>query len=235
MNWHDRETYIREVLSQVKFSYDYDTIKKEINVHLDERMDEYIADGYTEKEAEEMALRNFGDPIEIGKALNKEHSPFLGWMYLLSNTVAGIAMIFLFLALIPLTLAILDGKSRDISAEDILYRIDVDEKEKIDDLVIHFDEVIYEKNGDLSIIYNTLQTRDFGMGWSLGTIGVITDETGQDYYYSSGESSIGGLFSRGRHTVHDFPEDAEKLIIEYDYYNRYYKVEIRLKEGVAYE
>lgn len=232
MSWQGKEAYLREVLSQVKFSYDHEPIYQELTSHLEERVDEYLSQGYEKEEAEEMALENFGNPVEIGKALNKEHSPLLGWVHFLSSTMAAIAMGVLILALFALTFAILDSRSGDIPREDILRRIEVDEKVRIDDRIIYFDEVIVEKNGDLSIIYNTLLTRDFGSsGYTFGNIGTILDETGQDYFFSSGQGSIGGILSRGRDTIHGFPEDAEKLIIEYDYYNRYYKVEIPLKEG----
>jgi len=236
MSWQDKEKYLREVLSQVKFSFDNESIKKELTLHLDERVEDYLIEGFTRKEAEDMALENFGDPIEIGKALNKEHSPFLGWMYLLSNTIAGIAMIFLVLALLPLGMSALEGNlSKQIPSENILYRIDVDEKVKIDDRVIHFDEVIYEKNGNLSIIYSVLQTRHFGMGWYVSSLGLITDETGKDYFIRSGSLSGGNIFSKRLEIVEDFPENAEKVIIEYDHYNRHYKVEIPLKAGALYE
>lgn len=236
MSWQGKEAYLREVLSQVKFSYDHEPIYQELTSHLEERMEEYLSQGYEKEEAEEMALENFGNPVEIGKALNKEHSPLLGWVHFLSSTMAAIAMGVLILALFGLTFAMLDSRSGDIPREDILRRIEVDEKVRIDDRIIHFDEVIVEKNGDLSIIYNTLLTKDFGSsGYSFGNIGTILDETGQDYFFSSGQGSFGGIFSRWRRTVHGFPEDAEKLIIEYDNYNRYYKVEISLKAGVAYE
>ena len=236
MSWQGKEAYLREVLTQVKFSYDHEPIYQELTSHLEERMEEYLSQGYEKEEAEEMALENFGNPVEIGKALNKEHSPLLGWVHFLSSTMAAIAMGVLILALFGLTFAMLDSRSGDIPREDILRRIEVDEKVRIDDRIIHFDEVIVEKNGDLSIIYNTLLTKDFGSsGYSFGNIGTILDETGQDYFFSSGQGSFGGIFSRWRRTVHGFPEDAEKLIIEYDNYNRYYKVEISLKAGVAYE
>jgi len=232
MSWQGKEAYLREVLSQVKFSYDHEPIYQELTSHLEERVADYLSQGYEKEKAEEMALESFGNPVEIGKALNKEHRPLLGWLHFFSSTLAGIAMGVLILALLPLTLAILDSRSGDVPGEDILRRIDVNEKVRIDNRIIYFDEVIVEKNGDLSILYNTLLTRDFGTsGYSFGNIGTILDETGQDYFFMSGQGSVGGVLSRGRHTVHGFPEDAEKLIIEYDYYNRYYKVEIPLKEG----
>ncbi|HCW72515.1 MAG TPA: hypothetical protein DHM90_00600 [Clostridiaceae bacterium] len=107
----------------------------------------------------------------------------------------------------------------------------MDEKVKIDDRIIKFDEVIYEKNGDMNIIYKQIDTSFNRMGWGLGSIGTIMDETGKDYFIGSGFSS----FSKGLWTLHSFPKDAKKLIIEYDFYNRYYKVEVPLKAGGAHE
>lgn len=236
MSWQDRDEFLKKVLSQVKFSFDHEFIEKELTSHLEERVEEYTADGFTKKEAEEESLRNFGDPVEIGKALNKEHNPFIGWIYYLSSALLGIAVLYLiFTFMIPLGMSVFQrNPSRTIPKENILYRIDVDEKVKIDDRIIHFDEVIYQNNGDLSVVYSEIDTRLFGMGWSFGSLGTISDENGHDYFSGSGFSS-GGVYSRGLWTVHSFPEESEKLIIEYDYYHRYYKLDIPLKAGEANE
>ncbi len=233
MSWQDKDEYLEEIIGQVKFFFDHESIEKELTVHLEERKEDYISEGYAEKEAEELTITNFGDPVEIGKALNKEHSPLLGWLYYITNTIVGITVIyFVFAFILPFGMIILDrNPARTIPEEDILYRIDVDEKVKIDDRIIKFDEVIYEKNGDMNIIYKQIDTSFNRMGWGLGSIGTIMDETGKDYFIGSGFSS----FSKGLWTLHSFPKDAKKLIIEYDFYNRYYKVEVPLKAGGAHE
>jgi len=43
---------------------------------------------------------------------------------------------------------------KDIPESNIVYRIDLKETVKLDDLVINFTNVIYEENGDLNILYN---------------------------------------------------------------------------------
>lgn len=68
------------------------------------------------------------------------------------------------------------------------------------------------------------------MGWSFGSIGTIKDNLGNEYFDGSGSSS-GGIITKGVRTVSNFSSEADILIIEYDLYNRYYKVEIPLKTG----
>lgn len=228
MSWQDRDEYLKEVLSHVKFFFDHDSIEKELTVHLEERKENYIFEGYTGKEAEALTLSNFGDPVEIGKALNKEHNPMLGWLYYLSNVFVGI-LIFSFI--LPIGMSVLArNPSKTIPKDNILYRIDVDEKVKLDDRMILFDEVIYEKNGNLSIIYRERHSDLMSLGSSVSILGYIYDDKGQEYFDGSG-SSTGGLFNKAIRTVTGFPKDAEKLIIEYDFFNRYYMVEIPLKAG----
>ena len=72
------------------------------------------------------------------------------------------------------------------------------------------------------------------MGWSLGYIGTVKDDKGNEYFSGSGYQGA-GIVSKGRKSLRDFPEDAKSLIIEYDLYNRYYKVEIPLKSGDSIE
>lgn len=232
MSWQDRDEYLKEIIDQVKFFFDHESIEKELTVHLEERKEDYISEGYTEKKAEELTLTNFGDPVEIGKALNKEHNPLLGWLYYLSNVLVGIMI---FSIILPVGMSVLArNPSKNIPKDDILYRINVDEKVQLDDRSILFDEVIYEKNGDLSIVYRERSTTLMSLGSSASILGYIYDEKGNEYFGGYG-TSTGGLFGKAIRTVTGFPKDAEKVIIEYDFYNRYYKVEVPLKAGADHE
>ena len=183
-----------------------------------------------------MALENFGDPEEIGKALNKEHNPIIGWILYSSNVLLFVGSLYLiFTIMVPFGMSFFGrNPSKSIPKENILYSIEVNEKRKIDDRIITVEEIIYEKNGDLHIIYSDVDTRLWGWGWSFGNLGIITDETGKDYFDGSGFST-GGIFSKSLRTIHGFPEEAKMLNIEYDYYNRYYKFEIPLQAGGAHE
>ena len=131
MSWQVRDEYLKEIIDQVKFFFDHESIEKELTVHLEERKEDYISEGYTVKEAEELTLTNFGDPVEIGKALNKEHNPLLGWLYYLSNVLVGIMI---FSIILPVGMSgLARNPSKKIPKDDILYIINVDEKVQLDD------------------------------------------------------------------------------------------------------
>ena len=232
MNLLKSDKFINEVISYIKFPFDREDIRKELEDHILDKMEYYDSRGIDKVTAEELTLRDMGNPKEIGIALNREHNFVLGWIYKITNALVTIFLIItVFTVGISLISTIFSGNpAKHISKEDIVYDIKVNEKVKIDDRVIKFKNVIYEKNGDLNIIYEYYDTKPLGMGWSLGSIGTIRDNLGNEYFVSSGSSS-GGIVTKGISTISNFSDKIDTLIIEYDMYNRYYKVEIPLKTG----
>lgn len=230
------DKFINEVISFIKFPFDREDIKKELQNHMLDKMEDFKSRGIDSITAEELTIKSMGDPREIGLALNKEHNFILGWLYKITN---GLVILFLVITVFSTGTSLLmtvfsRNPNNRIPKENIVYNIEVDEKVKIDDRVIKFKNIIYEKNGDLSIVYENYDSRLFGMGWSLGHIGIIKDNLGNEYFAGSGSSS-GGIITRGVRTISNFPSNADTLIIEYDWYNRYYKVEVPLKAGVINE
>lgn len=71
--------FIEEVLAQVKYKKAHGTIAKELNNHIDELTEGYIAEGIEEDAAFCKAVAQMGDPIEIGKCLHKTHKPKTEW------------------------------------------------------------------------------------------------------------------------------------------------------------
>lgn len=224
--------FLEEVLSYIKLPFVKDDIKLELESHVLDKISDYMAQGYNQERAQQQALADMGDPKEIGTELNRQHNPFLGWVLRLTNIMV---IFFLICSIYLMGFPIVNHLFRkdyanDIPKENIVYKIDIDEKVKIDDTIIHFTNVIYEKDGDLSIFYEYYDTRLRGMGWTLGGIGDIGDNLGNTYFSGqSGEN--GGIKTRGIKVVRDFSKDADTLIIKYDYYNRKYKLEIPLKVG----
>lgn len=236
MSLHNKEKFLKEVLSQVKFKYDRHDIGTELEAHIQDKIDYYTDIGYDMDKAEELSVNDMGDAKEIGKELNKQHNPFIGWIWRITNVLLVFSVIIsIFVTgLSVIASLITSNPANGIDKSNIAYKIDIDEKVKVDDTVIHFTDIIYEKNGDLSIIYNYYDTRLWGTGWSHGTMGEISDNLGNRYVNGSGLSS-GGIIERHRRTVDNFSKDADTLIITYDYYNRYYRLEIPLKAGVYNE
>ncbi|WP_346914502.1 permease prefix domain 1-containing protein [Clostridium sp.] len=227
-----KEKFLKEILSYVKFSLDRDDIKTELESHILEKVDYYIEQGYDKEKAEELSINDMGDAKEIGIELNKQHNPILGWILCITNVMVRITIIFSIFVIGPLLVVSLFKTNliNNIEKSNIVYKMDIDEKVKVDVTLINFTNITYEKNGDLSFFYEYYDTRMLGDGYSIGLIGEITDNLGNIYPYGPSEMQ-GGIKTKCMQTIKNFSKEADTLIISYDNYNRKYKVEIPLQVG----
>jgi hypothetical protein len=229
---HKSEAYLKDILSYVKFPFDRADIKSELENHISDKIDYYTEQGYNMEEAEQLSITDMGDAKEIGIELNKQHNPILGWLWKITNIMVVLfALLSIFYIGVPFVHSLFNRNPiKDIPKSNIVYKIDIDKEVKVDDMIIHFTNVVYEKNGDMNIFYEYYDTKLWGMGWSLSSIGEVTDNLGNRYFEGAG-GSYGGIKSKGRSTISNFSKEADTLIINYDSYNRKYKVEIPLKAG----
>lgn len=75
------------VTRQVRFRPDRGAIQRELAAHYQDHVRDLERVGYDWKLAEQRALAAMGDPEEIGRALDRVHKPWLGWLWLASRTV----------------------------------------------------------------------------------------------------------------------------------------------------
>lgn len=227
--------YIEDILSYVKFSFDWSEIRTELENHLLDRMEDYTEAGQAE-DAEELAIAAMGNAEEIGIELNRQHNPLLGWLWLVSKSaVVLLVIVDLYFVGLPILMSLFaHNPIKDIEKANIVSNITVNKRVQLDDRVINFRNVIYERNGDLTIIYDYYEARFWGARWSLGNIGTISDNLGNRYFAGSGRGG-GGMRSIARETIENFSGEADTLIIDYDQYHRKYRVEIPLKGGVRNE
>ncbi len=232
MHFDKIEEFLDETLSYVKFVLDRYEIKLELKDHMMDKLDYYIESGHDGDEAERLTIKDMGDPKEIGVELNKQHNPIIGWIWRISRVAVILFIIINIFTVGSLGLISIFSTSEvsRIPKEDILYRINLDEKVQIDNRIIKITNIIYEKNGDMNIFYKDYEKSILGGGWSLGYLGTIKDDLGNEYRGYSGSSS-GGIVTKSRKTIKDFSKDANTLIIDYDLYNRKYRIEIPLKTG----
>lgn len=228
------DKYIEDILSYVKFSFDRSDIRSELKGHLLDRIEDYTEAGQGE-DAEELSIAAMGNAEEIGLELNRQHKPLLGWLWLISRlAVVLLIIVDLYVVGLPVLMSLFGhNPGKDIEKANIVYNITVNKRVQLDDMVINFRKVIYEKNGDLTIIYDYYEARFWGGRWDLGGIGTISDDLGNQYFTGSRGSS-GGTTIASR-TVENFSGEAGVLIINYDQFNRKYRVEIPLKGGVKAE
>lgn len=231
-NFYKVEEFLEEIVSHVKFVFDRDEIKLELKDHMIDKFQYYMEKGYDEEEAEKFTIKDMGDPKEIGLELDKQHNPIIGWIWRITNILATLLIIIniFIVGSIGLVSIFSTSEINIIPKEDIVYRINLDKKVEIDNRVIKITNIIYEKNGDMNIFYKDYEKGLLGSGWSLGHIGKIKDDLGNVYRGYSGSTS-GGIISKSRRTIRDFSKDANTLIIDYDEYNRKYRIEIPLKTG----
>ncbi len=235
MHLHKKDEFLGKVISYVKFSFDREDIREEINNHILDRIEYYEAKGYEKSQAEDLAINAMGDAEEIGTQLNKEHSPVIGWTWKVTNYMAAWILIINLLGLLfflPNLLPV--STSQGIPKEEIVWKQRVNEKIQIDDRVIKYKDLVYDKSGNLYIGYSYYEKGLWGRGWTFGHPWTIWDNLGGVYNTGGGYLS-GGIITRGRWRVAKFNKNASSVIINYSIYDRSIKVEIPIEAGGGHD
>lgn len=81
-----------EVLKHIRFKPDRPAIEKELTAHYMDHVADLERIGYERKLAEERALMAMGDPAEVGRGLDRAHSPALGWLWQASRVLAALTI-----------------------------------------------------------------------------------------------------------------------------------------------
>lgn len=89
----NKQEFLQIIRKQIHFIFDRDSVEQEISQHIEDSIADLMSDGYKRLEAEKIAVEQMGDPIEIGKQLNEEHHPLLGYLWVASNVVLAILII----------------------------------------------------------------------------------------------------------------------------------------------
>lgn len=81
-----------QVTDQVRFWPDRKAIVQELTAHYEDHVRDLERLDYPLKLAEQRALDAMGDPEEIGKALDRVHKPWLGWLWVASRVAVRICL-----------------------------------------------------------------------------------------------------------------------------------------------
>ncbi|WP_339363409.1 permease prefix domain 1-containing protein [Vallitalea maricola] len=73
------EKYLDIICKQIKSKCMHKKIRKELLDHLNDQIDAYIDRGITKEQALQMAMKEMGNPTEIGNQLNKTHKPLISY------------------------------------------------------------------------------------------------------------------------------------------------------------
>ncbi|MCC5909473.1 MAG: FtsW/RodA/SpoVE family cell cycle protein [Clostridiaceae bacterium] len=72
-------SFLDKVSEQIKYRNVMESISEELKSHIYELTDNYIEDGMSEDIAIQKAIKQMGDPVAIGKKLNRTHRPKTEW------------------------------------------------------------------------------------------------------------------------------------------------------------
>ena len=75
------QIWVNAVCEQVRFRPDHRSIEFELRDHYEEHVRDLLRLGRPRELAEERALEAMGNAQEVGRALNKVHKPWLGWLW----------------------------------------------------------------------------------------------------------------------------------------------------------
>ena len=71
----ERHEFLEILTEQIRTKRARPFIAKEIEEHIEDQKMDFMAEGMTDLEAEEAAVREMGDPVEAGVALDRIHRP----------------------------------------------------------------------------------------------------------------------------------------------------------------
>ena len=89
-----KKEFLSIVRKQIRYVFVRDAIEEELKQHLNDSMEVLIEEGLPWQEAEEEAVRQMGDPVEVGMLLNKEHKPLLGYLLAASRVILCLLIIY---------------------------------------------------------------------------------------------------------------------------------------------
>lgn len=77
----DFQAWVDAVCGEVRFRPDRKAIEKELRIHYEDHCKALEGLNYERPLAKERSLRAMGDPREVGRALDRVHKPWLGWLW----------------------------------------------------------------------------------------------------------------------------------------------------------
>ncbi len=75
----DRQEYMERLGGQIRCKRAVPLVTKELEAHIEEQKEDFLAEGISEQEAEELAVKEMGDPVEVGIQMDGIHKPQMNW------------------------------------------------------------------------------------------------------------------------------------------------------------
>lgn len=86
----DRQEYLKSLTEQIRTKRARTMVAEEVEAHIEDQKQDFMAHGLGEEEAESMAVVEMGDPVEAGVKLDRVHRPKMEWTVLTAILVISI-------------------------------------------------------------------------------------------------------------------------------------------------
>lgn len=71
--------FLQRVKNQIRSKEAVDFVERELQAHINERKSEYMTNGYSNTEAEEIVIKQMGNPTSLGAEMHNIHKPKVDW------------------------------------------------------------------------------------------------------------------------------------------------------------
>lgn len=207
-----KDEFLSIVRKQIRFVFDRDEIENELKQHLADSIEDLMEEGLSCEEAEYLAVEQMGNPVEVGKLLNKEHNPLLGYLWAASKLLlaclicpavlhVGITGFFLLKTITPMTL-------KD-SVETYYVGIDME----LPTHKVKLDKICLSKSGRYSLTFRAWAKLRYSRAGVSIRLFTLKDEEGN--HLGGGTVSSGSFFEYGSKDF-EWPENSVLHIVGVD-------------------
>lgn len=93
-----KKRYMELLLEQIRNKRAKELVAHEINAHIEDQEEAYLAQGLTAYDAERRAVLDMGDPVETGVSLDAVHRPKMSWsMVILTAIISALGLFMLWM------------------------------------------------------------------------------------------------------------------------------------------
>ncbi len=253
---------MEQVLREVRFAPDRRKIRQELTEHMEDRMEEYLegmgayddVDGSTDfdallEKAEVRLINSMGDPAELGRELNQQHKPWLGWLWMASRVllIVSVCLVIGMAALLSL-----------ITPDDMDEKINLEEQ--YEQMAKYYDSD-YNLSGDIyycmepdytvELLDTEITFRLFAYDDSDGRLELLVTSCGAAYLknialdlqcngespamaqHETGKDSHGNRLELSKITYERFDRDATQLHITYDRFGEHFEFTVDVASGTV--
>ena len=90
-----KEEYLNTLKDQIRDNHAKEFVCEEYKTHIEDQIDAYVNDGMNNEQATIAAVKDMGDPVNVGASLDRIHRPHMEWKFLvfiITLSIIGLAI-----------------------------------------------------------------------------------------------------------------------------------------------